>query len=217
MISHRAQAAFQRGQDWEERGDSAKAINAYREAVAIEPDWAVPHQCLGKLYLETGRYDEAAAALRQARPIPLPGDGSIDDMLYVVDLIQKGALDPTAYRYFVMARDLPDEQLDEKVALCQRALGLNPVYAAPYAVLGKALLAKGQLNQARTVLERGLACTPPPFTRAALLFYLGNVLLVSGQRDQALDAFRRVVQLNANLSVTRFATTQLEAAAAGRI
>jgi len=217
MIRHRARAAFERGQEWEERGDLTKAVNAYREAVAIEPDWAVPHQCMGALYLEMGRYDEAAAAYRQAKLIPVPGDGSIDDMLHAIDSIQKGALDPTAYRYYVMARDLPDEELDEKVALCQRALGLNPTYAALYIILGRALLAKGQPNQARAVLERGLACAPTPFTRAMLLFNLGNVFLASGQRDEALDAFRRVVELNANLSATRFATMQLDAAAAGRI
>jgi tetratricopeptide (TPR) repeat protein len=217
MIRQRAQAAFERGQEWEERGNLTRAINAYREAAAIEPDWAVPHQCIGTLYLEMGRYDEAAAAYRQAKLVPLPGDGSIDDLLQVIALIQKGALDPTAYRYYVMARDMPNEQLDEKMALCQKALSLNPTFAAPYAVLGRVLLAKGRPNQARAVLERGLACDPTPFTRASLLFDLGNVLLASGQRDEALAAFRQVVELNANLSVTRFATMQLEAAAAGRI
>lgn len=217
MISHRARAAFERGQQWEERGDLDKAINAYREAAAIEPDWVVPHQCMGTLYLETSRYDEAAAAFRQARLIAIPGDGSIDDMLHVIAMIQKGLLDPTAYRYYVMAQDLPDEQLDEKMALCQRALGLSPGYAAPYGLVGKVLLAKGHPNQARAVLERGLTCDPTPFTRAAILFNLGNVLLASGQRDKALDLFRRVVELEANPAVAHFAMMQLEAAAAGRI
>jgi hypothetical protein len=50
-----------------------------------------------------------------------------------------------------------------------------------------------------------------------LLFDLGNVLLASGQRDKALTFFRQVVELNANLSATRFATLQLEAAASRRI
>jgi superkiller protein 3 len=217
MISHRARAAFARGQEWEERGDLDKAINAYREAAAIEPDWVVPHQCMGSLYLEMSRYDEAAAAFRQAKLIAVPGDGSIDDTLHVIGLIQKGVLDPTAYRYYVMARDLPDEQLDEKMALCQQALGLSPGYAAPYGLVGKVLLAQGRPNQARAVLERGLTCEPTPFMRAAILFNLGNVLLASGQRDEALARFRQVVELDANPSVAHFAMMQLEAAAAGRI
>ena len=150
MIKHGARTAFERGQEWEERGNPTKAINAYREAVAIEPDWAVPHQRIGTLYLEMGRFDEAAAAYRQAKLEPLPGDGSIDDILHMIHLIQEGALDPKAYQYYVMARDMPDEQLDEKVSLCQQALSLSPTFAAPYAVLGRALLAKGHPNQART-------------------------------------------------------------------
>jgi superkiller protein 3 len=217
MINQRAQAAFKRGQEWEERGDNAKAINAYREAIAIEPDWVVPFQCLGTLYLEMGRYDEAAVAYRQAKLVAIPGDGSIEDMLSVIERIQTGVLDPTAYRYYLMARDLPDEQVDEKIRLCQLALGLNPNYAAPYATLGKMLLATGQPNQARAVLERGLACQPNAFIRALLTFNLGTVLLASGQRDPALTCFRQVVDLNANLSVTHFATLQLEAASVGRI
>lgn len=217
MISQRARDAFERGQEWEKRGDANKAINAYREAVAIEPDWVVPYQRTAMLYLDTRRFDEAAAALQQAKLTPLPGDGSIDDLLHVIDQIREGALDPVAYHNYVMARDLPDEDSDQKIAYCQKALSLNATFAAPYAILGKMLLAKGQPNQARAVLERGLACDPTPYTRADLLFALGNVLLVSGQRDEALDAFRQVVELDANLSATRFATMQLEAAAAGRI
>ena len=217
MINLRARTAFERGQEWQERGDLVRAIKAYREAVAIEPDWAVPHQCLGTLYLELGRFGEAAAAYRQAKLIPLPGDGSIADMLHVVDMIQQGALDAAAYQYYATAHALPDEQLDEKFALCQMALGLDPAFAAPCVILGKVLLAKGHPNQARAVLERGLVCDPTPFTRAMLLFNLGNVFLASGQRTEALDVFRQVVELDANLTVTRFATMQLEAAAAGRI
>jgi len=217
MISHRAQAALERGQEWEERGNLPKAIKAYLEAAAIEHDWKVPHRRLGVLYLEMDRYDEAAAAFRQAKRLVPPGDGSIDDLLDVIDLIQAGALKPAAYRHYVMARDMPDDQLDQKMAWCQEALNLNPTFAPPYAVLGKVLLAKGHPNQARVVLERGLACNPPPFTQATLLFNLGNVFLASGLRDEALDSFRQAVELNAIPSVTRFSTIQLEAATAGRI
>ena len=34
MISLRARTAFERGQEWQERGDPTKAIKAFREAVA---------------------------------------------------------------------------------------------------------------------------------------------------------------------------------------
>jgi tetratricopeptide (TPR) repeat protein len=217
MISHRAQAALERGWEWEERGNLPKAIKAYLEATAIEHDWEVPHQRLGALYLEMSRYDEAAAAYQRAKCLAPPDDGSIDDLLHVIGLIQAGALNPATYRRYVMARDMPDDQLDQKMALCQEALSLNPTFAPPYAVLGKVLLARGHTNQARVVLERGLACDPTPFTQAMLLFDLGNVFLVSGLRDEALNSFRQAVKLNANPSVTRFATIQLEAAAAGRI
>lgn len=217
MIRHSAQAAFKRGQEWEEYGNVPKAINAYREAIAIEPDWVEPRKHLGALYLETGQYDEAAVAYRQAKPLASSDSSSIDHLLHVIEQIQTGVLSPEAYNYYVMARDMPDEDLDGKMTLCQKALGLNSTFAAPYSVLGKVLLAQGQFNQARAVLERGLACNPTPFMRAVLLFNLGNVLLVSGQRDAAMAAFRQVVGLDANPSVTRYAAIQLEAADAGRI
>ncbi len=217
MISQRAQTAFKRGQEWEARRNASKAINAYREAIAIEPDWLEPRRRLGAIYLDQGRYDEAAAVYRQAKPLTPPGDGSIDHLLHTIDMIQKGALTPAAYRYYAMAAELPDERLDDKMTLCQKALGLNPTFAAPYALLGQTLLAKGQLNQARVVLERGLACHPTPLVQAMLLFQLGNVSLAIGQRGQALSLFRQVVKLDANPPFTRFANLQLKAAAAGRI
>jgi tetratricopeptide (TPR) repeat protein len=217
MIRERAQAALERGQEWEARGDPAKAVNAYREAIALEPDWAAPYRYLGALYLGAGRFDEAAATFRKASHIPVAGDTFVDDMLALIQRIQAGELDPAAYRYYALAQALPDDELDQRMNLCLKALALNPRYAAPYIILGRVLLAKGQPNRARTVLERGLTCTPTPYTRAMLLFNLGNVFLVSGLREKALEAFRGVVALNANLSATRFARIQLEAAAAGRI
>jgi protein O-GlcNAc transferase len=217
MISHRALGAFERGDEWEGRGNTSKAISAYREAIAIEPDWVDPHRRLGAIFFDLRRYDEAAATFRQALPLLPPGDGSVDDMLYVIERIQNGEINKAAYDHFVTARDLPDERMDEKIALCRQALGLNPSFAAPYEVLGKALLTQGHPNQARAVLERGLACDASPFTRAMLLFNLGNVLLITAQRDKALQAFRQVVDLNANPTATQFAGRQLEAAASGRI
>jgi len=217
MISHRALGAFERGNEWEGRGNTAKAISAYREAIAIEPAWVDPHRRLGAIFFDMRRYDEAAVTFRQARPLLPPGDGSVDDILSVIERIESGELNKVAYDHFVTARDLPDERVDDKIALCRQSLGLNPGFAAPYEVLGKALLAKGHPNQARAVLERGLACDASPFTRAMLLFNLGNVLLVAAQRDRALQVFQQVVDLNANPTATQFAGRQLEAAASGRI
>jgi len=217
MVSQRARAAFERAQEWEERRNAPKATSAYQEAVAIEPDWPEPHRRLGALLIELGRYDEATAAFRRLKPLVPPGDGEIDDLLRAVERIERGELNPAAFRYYAQARDLPDEQLDEKLRLCQEALKLNPSFAAPYAILGRVLLAQGYLNQARAVLERGLACDPSPFVQAQLLFNLGTILLVGGQRDAALPLFAQVVALNANPTITRFATKQLEAAQAGRI
>jgi tetratricopeptide (TPR) repeat protein len=169
------------------------------------------------LFFDMGRYDEAADAFRQLAPLLPAGDRSTDNWLHVIKQIQTGTLERAAYDDYAAARDLPEEKFEEKIALCQNALAPNPTHAAPYAVLGKALLAKGHPNQARTTLERGLECGPRPFTQAELLFNLGNVLLTIGQRDEALEIFRRVVELNANPTATRFAAIQLDAAADGRI
>jgi len=214
MISERAQLAFKRGQEWEERDNPAKAIKAYREAAAIETNWLMPFQRLGILFLTLGRYNEALATYRLIKPLAPPGDGSIDDFIYVLGQIQADQLDPAAFRYYVMARDMPDEQLDKKMSLCQKALGLSSTFAAPYAEIGKVLFAKGQLNQARAVLERGLFLDSSPFTQALLLFHLGHTLLFSYQYGEALTAFRRVIELNANPSATQVAAKQLEDAAA---
>jgi tetratricopeptide (TPR) repeat protein len=214
MISQSAQAAFQQGQEWEDQKNPAEAINAYREAAAIESGWVAPYQRLGALFLELGQYEQALAACQQAKPLMPSGDGSMDDLIYVIQQIQANQLDPAAYHYYALARDLPDEQVEDKMTLCQNALGLNLSFAAPYAEIGKILLEKEQLNQARAVLERGLAYKPPPFVQAQLLFHLANTLLFSFQFGEALAAFHQVVGLDANPRLTKAAAKQIEQAAA---
>ena len=50
----------------EQAGDTAKAEEALKRAVALAPAYAYPHWYLGNLFLRNARYDEAFAELRRA-------------------------------------------------------------------------------------------------------------------------------------------------------
>jgi tetratricopeptide (TPR) repeat protein len=54
------------GRAYEQAGETAKAEQALRRAVALAPAYAYPHWYLGNLLLRNARYDEAFAELRTA-------------------------------------------------------------------------------------------------------------------------------------------------------
>jgi tetratricopeptide (TPR) repeat protein len=54
------------GTAYERAGESAKAEEALKRAVALAPSYAYPHWFLGNLFLRNARYDEAFAELRLA-------------------------------------------------------------------------------------------------------------------------------------------------------
>lgn len=59
-----------RGASWED------AELHLRRAVALDPEWIVPHADLGEVFLHTGRYEDAVRELERAIELPVrhPGD-----------------------------------------------------------------------------------------------------------------------------------------------
>lgn len=59
-----------RGASWED------AEIHLRRAVALDPEWIVPHADLGEVFLHTGRYEDAVRELERALELPVrhPGD-----------------------------------------------------------------------------------------------------------------------------------------------
>ena len=61
-----AQDYYKSGLILAEEGRDAEAVKAFRQALAIRPDWAEAHSLLGSILSRAGNYAEAEAELRQA-------------------------------------------------------------------------------------------------------------------------------------------------------
>jgi Tetratricopeptide repeat len=68
----------------EQAGDSAKAEQALKRAVALAPAYAYPHWYLGNLYVRNGRYDEAFAELRLASTADQDFQGQLFNLIWEV-------------------------------------------------------------------------------------------------------------------------------------
>jgi len=61
-----ADSLIARGQAYEAAGELERAYVSYRQAVALEPENAHAHECLGRFLLKIGRKDEAVKHLQKA-------------------------------------------------------------------------------------------------------------------------------------------------------
>ena len=117
---------FQRGNQFYERGDVLRSIEAYRRCVALQPEFPNARYNLGVALGEAGLYAEAEQILRQ-----------------VIDAEPDRA---EAYNSlgFVAMRQC---QTDEAIAHFDRAIALAPSYANAHRNLGMALLQRGDFRR----------------------------------------------------------------------
>ena len=156
------------------------AVEHYRRAAALQPDYAPAYNNLGVTLRAQGRVDEAIQAyqeglkLREAYP----------------DL------------HFNLANALMEQnRADEAAGHLRAALdggreaGGGQGSAGAHNNLGMALASKGQYAEAAAEFRAAIAAEP---TSVLAHRNLGNVLSSMGKADEALAAFERAVALNPN-------------------
>ncbi len=190
------------------RGSSNAAIAAYRQAIALRPNYPEAHYNLGNGLFDTGHFDEALAACRQAIALR-PGyaeaysnlgnafryKGQLDDA--IAACCQAIALKPDlAEAYSNLGSALHDKgQLDEAIAACRQAIALKPDLAEAYSGLGSALHDKGQLDEAIAAYRQAIVLKP---SFAEARSNLGVALGEKGRFDEAITAFRQAITLKPN-------------------
>ena len=120
----------------ERAGKFAAAAGNYREAAELQPENSYFQMNLGNALLKQKLYAEAAAAFRRA------GDN------------------PDALNNLACAYGELNANLDEAVALCARAIKLQPSHRAYYLdTLAGIYLKQGNIGEAITTYEQALAAT----------------------------------------------------------
>jgi Flp pilus assembly protein TadD len=188
-----AQAAYERGlaHYGEKRG--ALALEAFREAIALDPTAAAYHNWLGRLYIDLGRPGLAIERFQEATRL---------DSSYSEAWVNLGvALDEIG-------------RWDEAVAAYRRAIAL-PILAdahLAYHGLGLALFHLQRFREAEEALRFAISLNP---STEGPYYNLGLVLLALDRRDQAKLAFRRARDLAPQSPFGQAAKGQLKALGEG--
>src|SRR5215472_854952 len=192
-----------------QNGETARAIDFFRQAIAIDDQIAVYHGNLGNAYFESGQLGEAAGCFRQVLALE-PGSAQAHFGLGLALMAQKvydGAVDELEQA--IKAR--PDHanahlnlgialtelgRLDKAVAHCRRAVALDPGYAGNHVSLGTALKANGDLLAARDQFARAIELDSK---LADAHCQLGLTLSALDCPDEAVNALRQALVLRPNM------------------
>lgn len=159
----------------ERLGDAAQAEAEYRAALGLAPDHSRAGLNLAALLRRDGRLDEAAAAAQRALAAdPRPGIQYEAHVALGEVAAERGDLDG-AHRAVAAALAVQDRaqgryalaglchrlgRIDEEVSHLERAVALEPGFAAAQRNLGALYLRRGDLAAAEAALRRAVALEP---------------------------------------------------------
>jgi tetratricopeptide (TPR) repeat protein len=155
-----------------EQGEADQAIDHYRRAVALRPDYAEAHYNLGRLLVEQGQFNDAIAHYERAAAIN-PADAEAQNNLGVT--------------LFGIGR------ADDAIAHYQKALESRPDYAEASCNLANALIAKGDFDGA---IARYTACLAAIPDQEEAQYNLASALLRKGRTDEAIIEYQKVLHIH---------------------
>jgi len=193
--------------------DTAKAVGYYRQAVALDPEYALAWAWLARAYADQAAYAwaayaetferarSAAESALQLEPDLPEGHAALGFVRMASDRDWEGA-----HASFRRALEIaPGNALvlrgaavlaaclgrhDESVALLRRAVTLDPLSAPAQRVLGSRCLYVGLLDEAESAVRRALELSPGG---GLTHYWLGMIDLAYRRWDQAWSAFRQEV------------------------
>jgi len=160
-----------RGNEFLAKGMLEEAAECYRQAVAINPDYAEAYLNLGFVLREQKRYEEAERYLKQAVLI----NPAMEDAYYILGGIsqERGNLDGAIENY-------------------NKTLELKPDFEIVYRDLCHVLFQSGQTENAKRVIEQGISLNPES---AEFYYYLGNLHVYEKGLEQAIACYRKVLSI----------------------
>jgi predicted CXXCH cytochrome family protein len=174
-----AEFYFTLGEAWRNKGDAAKAVAAYDEAIARDPQPAWTLRRLADALEALGEWPQAANALRRAT-VADPEDAR---GWYALGEVYSHA----------------GRQADEIKAL-QKSVELDPELPGAYNNLGSALAETGNLKDAEAAFRWALQAQPD-FADAQA--NLGMLLASQGQLAEAADHFERSLKSKPDNAMAR--------------
>ncbi|MEE9382958.1 MAG: tetratricopeptide repeat protein [Nannocystaceae bacterium] len=153
---------------------------------------------------EQGRFDATSGQLIFDFEIATLGE-EVARVLSLADAVETSSDDASAYGWYLRARehesgwnghDMDAAALGEARVAYQRALDLNPEFAAAWTNLGSLLAELGELDEARDHFDQALRCDPD---QAEARSNLAELALRDGDAEVAISGFRQVLRTSPEL------------------
>ena len=182
-----AQAHFNRGTIFLDRGDWQTALDAFHTALTFKPDSAGAHFNLGNAYLQGSQLEAAIAAYQKAIDLK-PEFADAQRALKSALALRPGFAD-FCFTQGLAFQDLG--QLEDAEKSYRQALQSNPEHLDARNNLGGVLL---RLERAEEAVEQFRIASQAAPDNADIHMNLGDALGILGLREQALRCFQSAIE-----------------------
>jgi Tfp pilus assembly protein PilF/TolB-like protein len=155
-----------RDKDWVD-----KAKTACNRALALMPQLAEGHTCLGNVFLSTGRYEDAVRELEHSLDLDHNSDETLSSLAAAYQKLGKASAAEDAYR---------------------KAVSLRPNYWRVYNTFGAFYLDQARYSDAAEMFKKTIQLAPLNYRGYS---NLGATDLMVGQYQEAVEAFNRSIAL----------------------
>jgi Flp pilus assembly protein TadD len=152
-------------------GNAREAIPLLQRAVELDPKSKQGWNDLGLAYLRLGQFDEAAAAFQKQ--------------------IAANPYDEHVYNYLGLTLQ-QQQKFPEAADAFKKQIEMNPLDPIAHAALGALFLEQHKYSEAVPELDKATVLAPD---NAELEVSLGQALINTGEKDKALEAFEKGVEI----------------------
>jgi serine/threonine protein kinase/Tfp pilus assembly protein PilF len=156
---------------WFVERDPERAIELFRALLSVYPDQPAAHQNLARIYLQTGRSEDAVAEYEAAIRIDPNFIIAYNGLVYLLNTLG---------------------EVDATIQWANREIEVDPTQPWPYANLCLTYLAKDDVERALAAGRRAVELQP---TSADCQFMLGHALKYAGRFPEAAAAYEKVLEL----------------------
>jgi tetratricopeptide (TPR) repeat protein len=155
-----------------ESGSYEQAIEAFKQAIRINPDYVHVHYNLGAAFIKLGMHKEGLEACKQAIRI----DPAIAEAHYNL-----------GFAYVNLGR------YKEAIEACKQAIWINPTFAEPYYTLGAAYVKLGINKEGMEAFKQAIRIDPD---YAEARYLLGATYTLLNDKVSALEQYKILKSLD---------------------
>jgi tetratricopeptide (TPR) repeat protein len=160
------------GSTYYKSGKYEEAIESYKQAIRIDPDYAMAHYNLGLAYVESGKYKEAIESYKQA--LRIDPDSAIAHYNLGVAYGESG-------------------KYKEAIESYKQVVRIDPDYADAHCNLGVAYYESGMNKEAIEAFKQVVRIDPDD---AEVHYCLGVAYGESGKYKEAIESYKQVVRID---------------------